>query len=194
MAKCRLNETYRNLLRAFAEDNLVIPEKEKMDKAWRKASELTQACVEKQYPPADMALLKKYGVATDDTCFQGADPDGLFLRIEVDKETPEILVPYNGGCHSRTIKFDAKTRDAVGAYEKAIVAYNEARNKKLTMYRSLIRASYYFEDVVEVWPAAEALRDKICQSSKALVALNPDIISFIKSDNAGSIDKIEASA
>ena len=29
MAKCRLNETYRNLLRAFAEDNLVIPEKEK---------------------------------------------------------------------------------------------------------------------------------------------------------------------
>jgi len=186
MAKKRLNETHRNLLRAFAETNIKVPEKAKMDELHRKASELVRACVIKQFPEDDMKLLAKYECARADECFQGADPMGQFIRFEVDETTPEILVP-NGNFNSRKIKFTADARNAINAYDKAKAAYEQAYKEKVNAYRSLIRSSYYYEDVLAVWPAAEALRGKICAESTAIVAMNPEVVAFIKRDNAGAL-------
>lgn len=54
------------------------------------------------------------------------------------------------------------------------------------MYLDLIRASKTFEDVVSVWPASHALREKICVPSTALTALDERTIAAIKDDNAGA--------
>lgn len=194
MAKTRLNETHRGLLRDFAEGSVASPKVQSLrDKAYAKAARLVSEEVQKRFPPDKMATLAEYGCAAPDFCIRGGAPTGQFLAFRFDAADALAPMVPAFNCSSRSIPFSARAVEAIEACTKAADTLKKARDEKLTAYRSLIITARTFEDVIAVWPAAEALRDKIVRSSTSLVALSDDVVSFIRADNAGA-DQPQASA
>lgn len=186
MAKTRLNMRHREVLRHFASENIVCDVEQKArDKAYAKASKLVRSAVETRFPVRDMEVLKKYSVAEPDKCINGGTPAGNFIRFNFDTDDESPLCPSRY-CSSRSISFNQNTVDAIQALEKASNELEKAKSEKYTAYRSLIASCVTFEELIEVWPAAEALRDRICAQSTAVIALSDDLREFIKNDNAGS--------
>ena len=174
----------RRALVRFANENIQTPkETRKAETTYKKAAQMVAADVVKRFPPDDMAVLERYQVARRDECIQGGSPSGQFVRFEFrdgDESAPVVPKRY---CSTRSIPFRATTCDAISRYELAKEALDEARATILTDYKALINNSRYFEDVVEVWPGAEALRDQICAQSTALSVLSEDAVERIKASN-----------
>ncbi len=184
--RTRLNETHRSLLRKFAQEHTACPKEQKArDKTYERASRLVREAIEKRFPPADMAVLLKYEVAAPDLCIQGGSPSGQFVGFEYTAAEDAPTVPRRY-CSSRSIPFTQTAVDAIESYTKAKDACEIALTKKLDAYSTLIRTARTFEEVVDVWPAVAALREQIVVPSTALIALSPETVDFIRSDNAGA--------
>jgi len=179
--KTRLNKSHRMALRGHARDSISLPEQEaECAAAYEAAAALVKSCVEAKFPPKDMKMLKKYNVARHDECIRGACLDTA--RVVMFRFTEKAPMVPDDYCSSRSIAFDAETLAAVDAHEKSADALKAAKRSKLDDYVALIEASRTFEDVVEIWPGAEALREQITSRSTALVSLTPEVIARIKAD------------
>lgn len=188
MAKTRLNQTHRQALVRFAVDNVSCPdEQEARDRDYAAAADLVKADVEKRFVPKDMAVLQKYEAARADHCIQGGSPEGMFLRFQFDSDDDRApLVPARY-CSSRSIPFSDKTAAAIQLVEKSDEALKRAKQAKIEAYKALIFSARTYEEVLEIWPAAAALSDRIGSPSTALAALSDDIAALIRNDNAGSV-------
>jgi hypothetical protein len=187
MAKTRLNQAHREMLLRFATDNLSCPAEEKARaKAYERASRLVRDAVEKRFPSDDMAVLTKYNCSYPDACIRGGSPSGQFVGFQFDKKEDAPIVPDHG-CSSRSIGFTQATVDAIEAFEKANNLLKDARQKKIDAYRTLIGTARSFEEITAVWSAAEALAEKIVARTTALIALSPEVVEFIRDDNAGAL-------
>lgn len=186
MAKTRLNGNHRDLLRRFAMENVRCEaERKAFDRAYAKAAKLVRDAVEKKYPTDEMAVLAKHNVAKPDTCIRGASADGRVIPFNF-KSSEDAPVCPQTYCSTRAIPFSQATVDAVLAYDRAKIALDKAEEDKKGKYLSLIRSATTFEEVVDIWPAAETLRERICAPSTAVIALSDDVRAFIRRDNAGA--------
>ncbi len=183
--KTRLNNSTRQFLFARAAEMLPPTDEDAAENdAYAAAAEHVTACVEAVLPPKDMRVLTKYQVAAPDQCIRGCDLDSsrvVQFRYRTEIEAPLAPTRY---CATRSIPLSADAVAAIDAYEKASSAAAAVRETRLRDYRSLIYAARTFEDVVEVWPAAEAHRDRVCGARTQIVALTDDVIERIKADNA----------
>lgn len=193
MAKTRLNKNHRRMLRRRLEDCDMAPKEQKAaDKTYARAAALVRADFDKAYPPEDMALLRKYEVARKDQCIRGATSEGRFIGFEFrhdDDLTPWAPARY---CRSRSIPFNTKTLDAIEKAEVAKDALIKAQKEVRDLYHPLINSVRYFEDVVEVWPAAEQWRSRICGQSTAVSTLSEDAIEKIRKLNLSPAQEMEA--
>jgi hypothetical protein len=185
MAKTRLNVTHRLALKNFAKENISCPAEEAaVERTYELAAAMVASAVQSKFPLADMAVLERYDVATQDECIRGGTPSGTFIGFEFRDDRPAPLVP-DRSCGSRSIPFSQDCTDAIVAYDRAKSILEKARAAKYEKYQALVNSARYFEDVVEIWPAAKELADKICKQSTSLVALSDDVRAFIATDNAG---------
>lgn len=185
-----LNTKDREVLLAFAKQNIKCPAEEADANAlYDEAKPFVLAAVHKAYPPAEMRILEKYGMAQIDNCISYGgryDLDSIF-RFKSDAEAP--LVPRYGGCRDRGYEWSEEAKQALFSYAKAALKLRKAWNVKFEDYRRLVTGSRMFSDVVTVWPAAEALRATIVPATKeqrALAVLSEDALARIKADNAGA--------
>lgn len=199
MAKTRLNGHHRDMLTAFAEKAVECKSEQRArDKAYERAEKAVIHCIEKQFPADDMAVLAKYDLARTENQVNGGDPNGASVHFTFDGGDANERIPPRprGRNHyysdAQSVSFDAKTKDLIDSYDLAQHALDEARNKKLTNYKALIRTAVTFEDVLDVWPAAAVLSEKIKRQQTSLVVLSADVIANIRADNAGA--KMEAEA
>lgn len=196
MAKTRLNGHHRDMLTAFAEKAVECKSEQRArDKAYERAEKAVIHCIEKQFPADDMAVLAKYDLTRVKAEVHGGDPNGASVHFNFDGDDTNDKIPprprgesYN--YRAASVSFDAKTKDLIDAYDLAQHALDEARNKKLVNYKALIRTAVTFEDVLDVWPAAAVLSEKIKRQQTSLVVLSADVIANIRADNAGA--KMEA--
>lgn len=176
--KTRLNQTHRDILRGFADKAIECKVEQKArDRFYAKASEAVRRCIEKQYPAAEMAILTKYGAS--------ANKHAVEVRFEFDA-TDEVPPRPSGRYDAGRVSFDAKASEAIDAFELADAALKKARDTKLSDYRALINSAKTYEDVLDVWPAAAALAERIKHQQTSLVVLSADKIAAIRADNAGA--------
>lgn len=187
-----LNKADREALMEFANRNITCPdEKAALEAAYSAAKPLVLQTIHTRFPPADMAILERYGAARRDDCirFGGSyDTDSTFYFNSGDPDVP--LVPRQSGCGQLYYEWSREARDSLNAYVLARQKLEKARRSKMEDYRRLIVGSRMFNDVVEVWPAAEALRPKLIPKTKeqrALAVLSEEAIARIKADNAGAM-------
>lgn len=179
MAKTRLTNNHRDILGHLARELVSCPVEKQADiDAYAAAAPLVRKMVEDVQPPKDMKVLQKYGCANIDDCIRLSLSAGGYTHFYFEKGKG----PLTTSC--KTFLSDEATTAVVNARLKAAEALKKATEAKLSDYYSLIQSSKTFEEVLEIWPEAERLRQHICGSSHALVTLNPEIAARIQQDVA----------
>lgn len=183
MAKTRLTKYHRSYLNGLVSRIVDCPDlRAVLDAKYEIAAPLVRAIVEATFPPRDMKVCKRYAVAFIDDCIKLRFPGENIEMFNFAAETGPLVTKktYNGQI------YDAGPNDA-SAVEDWVLARDilkAANDEKRKDYSALIAASRTFEDVIEIWPEAEELRDTICPKNTALTALGNGAIARIKADVA----------
>jgi hypothetical protein len=179
MAKIRLTQESRTGLVRHAEKLISCnAEKAVVEKAYKLVAPAIRKIIEAKYPSKDMLVLKKYGASHIDDCIRVNLTAGGVDEFKFDKETG----PLTACRYCAAYQLDDAATDLFANWKLATEAHTEAVNKKLSDYRSLIRASRNWEDVIEIWPEASQIKPP--SPSYALVALSTDAVERIKADVA----------
>lgn len=185
--KTRLNMRGRAALKRLAAEIVSCPDNQAVaDAACEHATNLVTGMVVKRFPPADMRVLKQYDCT--EKCH------AVFIENLRGVKTNRLgRAPFNFRCGgavplqpagtSMVFIADDATRDAVENYILAKEALEEALKTKLADYYGLIEASVTFEQVLAVWPEAEAVRSS-CGASQITVPLDDTVIRRIQADVA----------
>jgi hypothetical protein len=186
----RLTERDRIALFAFAKKQIEATEdRAAMDSAYEYAAEAVSEAVKKDNPPSDMKVLIKYDLAHLDRCINistgGMDFDQFHFRDD-DKRTP--MRPYSRrGCgygQRSPILLEGDAADRFRAYLAATKVYEASIKARGNDFKSLILGTTTFNALAEVWPAVEAMREKVVGTSTALAALSAEVVNRIKADPA----------
>lgn len=198
----RLNSNHRSTLTALADKIVDVPAEAKAEEvAYQKAAPLVRALVEAEFPPKEMAILLKHEVARRDRCINVQGETAGVERFEFRKvsETDDDdengnqdhpLVPNRPdySCRNRIYIANAKTQTAVAAWVKAFDAKRKAYKEKIAKYHSFIAYAATYEQVLETWPEAEQVRDRIVQNLP--MALSNEDLNAIKADSARRLKSV----
>lgn len=188
MAKIRLNQGMRQELQKYAEGLIAFPEDEThLDRLRRTAAGLICHAMAKRAPYSDILVLAKYDKARE-------IDDKNSIRIVLDNyhqkyfvfgsEAPFWICDRWGS--PEPLQVDQPTFDAVDAWADAKDALAKKKHDLLLDYYNLIAAAYSFEELCEVWPEAEVMRDSIegRAGKRAISCLSADALERIKKDIA----------
>lgn len=179
----RLNQNHRASLRDLAERIVDVPAETKAEEAaYQKVRPYITELVEAQFPPADMKVMAKYDRSTrKDRCINIRLDAGGDERFEF-REGEEPTVPNNGGCHGRFYLASDRVSKLLTAWVSAKDARNKALKEKLGKYVTFINTAVTYEQVLEIWPEAAEVSDRITRNLP--VAINEEVIDEIKRDSA----------
>lgn len=186
----RLSDRDRLALYTFARDQIEATEdRTALDAAYERAADVISAAVRKDNPPADMKVLAKYGLASPDGCVPISTGGSNFEQFEFradDKRIP-MRPQARRGCgygQRAPILLEGETEKAVDAYFAAGKSRKDAVDARYKDFKALIYGTPSFNALAEVWPAVEAMREKIVGTGTALAVLSNDVIQRIKADPA----------
>ena len=189
MAKKVLNNRHRESLQ-FLAAKLVKQSQDRaaLDAAYEAAAEVVASIVEAKFPKADMEVLKRYNVGRVDRCIYVSPGYGGMQQFHFrddDNRAPHVPDRW---CNNRTPHLLTDEQAAIiDAWVTAEREYKASVDKRKGDFFALISVSRTFEDLVEVWPAAAQLREKICGANTALTTINDDVIARLKADPAASM-------
>ena len=185
----RLSNYDRERLISFARKQIKeTADQAALDAAYDAAAELIATAVKAKWPQKDMAVLRRYEAASVDHCVYvstgGSNYEQFTFRAD-DKRTP--MRPSGRGCLRTPILLEGAAEDAFRAYLKASEEVTNAASARLFDFKALISGSRNFNEVAEVWPAANELRSSIVGETTALAVLSADVVSRIKADPAYAV-------
>lgn len=192
--KFRLTKDRRQTLRAYmltvwGEKNIKIVLEKGLE-----AIKVINLILRKEYPEADMAILRKYNATRKDTCLRFINPErpaNVFgIRLEhLDLIEALADIPSSGGCYSnRVFEVAPAHEQIILAYDDAQTKYRSDYNKKWSEYDTFLEACKTLDEVLE---ATGELPDSLLikigaikSEGGALTIMNPELISSIKKDFA----------
>lgn len=186
----RLAERDRDALLQFAKKQIAATEdRTTLDAAYERAADAIAALVRKENPPADMKVLAKYGLAGIDSCVAISSGDGDVQQFEFNKDDPRIpMRPYSrrscGYGQRAPILMDDATHEIHKVYAAELKASKDQAAKRYSDFKALVWGTNSFNALAEVWPAVEAMREKIVGTSTALSVLSDEVIDRLKADPA----------
>lgn len=176
MAKRKMLSWMRLQLINHVNEHVVpLNEKKALDAAYKRLEPMVTKIVQKKFPPNEMEILLKYGVAEHDNCIRITLNDSRVVTFSY--EGDGVLVP-NYSCSSRMYLADARATAAYDAYEKACELYETETNRRREAYKHMINSAMYFEEIVAIWPKAAELLPETALSAP----LTPEQIAAIKFD------------
>jgi hypothetical protein len=187
--KTRLTQSGRASLSALVRRVVTSPVEAMLERnAYATAAPLVRTLVEARYPPADMAVMKRYDAAFPDSCIQLQLTAGGMVQFNFEDEGP--LCPRNRGCTGRVYLADDAVTGAFEGWQRAVEAHHGALMRKHADYYALIQNARHFEDVLAVWPEAEECRSA-CGAGTVAIGLTEDVLARIRSDVAARSEPSE---
>jgi len=189
----RLAERDRDALMAFAKKQIAATEdRAALDAAYERAADAIAALVCKENPPGDMKVLAKYNLAGIDSCVAISSGGGDVQQFDFNEDDARIpMRPYSKrGCRygqRAPILMDDATHEIHKVYAAELKASIEQAQKRYNDFKALIWGTTSFNALAEVWPAVEAMREKIVGASTALSLLSDEVIDRLKADPALAI-------
>lgn len=207
MKKIKLNAVHRQLLLEFAAQKILLSQAHMLEakaKLARHVSILVRNDLSARFPPADMAVLRKYRQAESVTSVDNVMPCWRttgFVTPQQEREHPRAVqdvvrfdcveVPrywrydVNSVHYDQTRRPGVEIQDAIQTWWTQCHAVHDDKLSRMKNYSTLVRESRTFEDVVAVWPEAAELVDKICAPALQLPArVTPDLREAIQRDMA----------
>lgn len=187
----RLSQGDRDALFSFAKKCVLdTQDTTALDAAYDRAADAVAALLTDKFPQKDMRVLAKYNAASPDTCIYvssgGFGRYDQFCFRDDDKRIP--LRPISRGCNSRTpFLLEGKAEEAFRAFNEAKDAFDAAVKTRVADYKALIYAAKTFNEVADIWPEANQLREAIVGTSSSLIVLSNDVVERIKGDAAYSL-------
>lgn len=196
MPKTRLNREGRAVLRGLVEARVTAdPKFDKDAEKWAKEASVAHAAfdkllvaeLEKRFPPVEMAVLTKYNVSTQDTDWRVTNEDRSIYTNHRFAEGTTVTVPYRysysgNSAMQAPVLLDSKLQMAWNRLQKAKREHEDSYSlqqedlrKRRTPYYQLIDNARNFEDVLAVWPEAEAVAHQIVRPGTS-IALIPDSV------------------
>ena len=196
MTKHRLTKHNRDTLLAHAKSKAIAPiEQAAYDDAYSLARTYVVEVLEQAYPTKDMKIVEKYKLASPSEHVTlrlrvGGEVEFRFRdKFDAERKLPSVLTPHAGGWP--VFLFDAV--DQTQAYERYAETrniYQTACNKILNAYSALILNSPTYEDVLNVWPEALEIQEKILgQKFGALTRMPQELLTLIHKDH---VDRMRA--
>jgi hypothetical protein len=183
MAKTVLNRGHKDALMSFAEVCIKSTEDDIADReAYEVAHKACLASVHSRWPPKDMAVLAKYGAVTHREKMTFTSGGSGMKEFTFRREPPPI--PESVGYRPNPFLADDQHMAVIQRSLDEEASLKRRIKERMNMFRALIETSRTFEDLVEVWPACESLREAICGSKKALVAISPEVRKALAADPA----------
>lgn len=183
----RLNQSDRETLYALARKKVKeTQDRTALDGTYDAAAAAISAQMKAMYPPADMAVLNRYEQASRDACIFYSTGGSNYERFQFrddDDRTP--LRPNDRGCNWRTpFLLEDENSAILTAYRNAEAEINAEIKRRENAFKALIWGAKSFNEVVSVWPGAEALRENIVGTGTALAVLSAEVVDRIRSDLA----------
>lgn len=183
MSKIRLNADMRKDLLAYAQSVISFPADEAaIQQLYREAQGAARAAIQRRYPLADMLVLAKYDAARQTDSFSFSSGQYHCTNFEFEQGSGPITKYYYSG----RINIELDEYEKIDAYNEAKKALTAKSKQLLTDYENLLKASRSFEELIEVWPEAEVMRDSIegRAGKRAISNLSAEAIARIKADVA----------
>jgi hypothetical protein len=179
MSEVRLNDGLRSRLYALVTSTVKCPvEEARLNAAYAVAEPLVRAAVQTKYPPRDMRVCEKYEAASIDDCIKLQLSAGGVDTFNFAKGTGPLVVKKT---HQGQIYLaDEATTSAFHTWKTTRFAFDEAIKKKAGDYNTLVREARTLEEVTEIWPEADAVREYA--RSRALSVLSDEMVARIKAD------------
>lgn len=182
MSKIRLNADMRKDLLAYAQSVIAFPADEAaIQQLYREAQGAARAAIQRRYPLADMLVLAKYDAARQRDNYRFCCGSGQVVSFKFNEETGPIAKDSYNMTSCEQDEFNK-----FYAYYRAVEALAAKSKQLLTDYENLLKASRSFEELIEVWPEAEVMRDSIegRAGKRAISNLSAEAIARIKVDVA----------
>ncbi|HEY9886121.1 MAG TPA: hypothetical protein V6C96_02555 [Vampirovibrionales bacterium] len=185
MIKTKLNKKSRGLLIGLINTKVDLSpeEKESFLSQQLKAYKKLKKIIDKEFPIADMEVLKKYQRARVDSCIAVRAEKANrynYVTIEVPPSETAPLLPCLGGCSSHWLGKEAYL--LAHEIDESTRLMREKRIELKEDFAKLIRGARYFEDVCEVWEEASELRGEIVDSFPVPATINPALSLRIKTN------------
>lgn len=140
-----------------------------------------------KYPESDMVVLRKYQSTRVDQCLKFCSVEtqrvfGLDFRNfgALDRLAD---IPRGRGCYSEDIYgCDSAFETLADGWNRAVDRRTKTIDERQREYFGFLQACKYIEDVEEVLPLPEEVRGKLGAPSRALAAMNPDLIQGIRAE------------
>jgi len=181
----RLSDGNRDRLINFARKEVErTQDSAAIDAAYELAADAVAAAVERAFPAKDMKVLAKYELARPDACIYVSGGYGEFMEFtfrDDDKRTPSRP---SRNCRRQPVLLEDAERELITSYFNLLNERKETVRRRLNDFITLIRNSTNFNGLVEIWPAAEALRGEIVGHGTAVSLMSDDVIARLKADPA----------
>ena len=188
MAKTRLNNTHRSLMRALLDRKIVWNEGQLEEKEiFRKeiSRQLRQISL-KEVPESDLKVLRKYDQVTSGERIGIRSTEHDYNSKVIFEASFSFELPRNHDawkwCGWFLGKENQNVTDAIFSYLDRIKRINQDITELKRNYVILIDDSKYYEDVYAVWKEVEEIRDQICQACVSLTRVNNSVVETIKHD------------
>lgn len=187
----RLSQYNRDDLSRFAKKQITsTADTTQLDAAYERAAQAVHDALVEKYPQKDMKVLQRYDAASADACIYVSS--GYYNYDQFCFRNGDTRIPLRpgsaGGCNSRNaFMLEGDKLEAWEAYKDAQKAHETEVKRRLSDFNALIQNVKTFNEVADVWPAAEAMRESIVGSGTSLTVLSNDVVSRIKADAAAEL-------
>lgn len=185
----RLLSNHRQILLALMQQVVDCPAEAKAEAAtYAKAEPAVTKLVTSRFPATDMTVLLKHEVAYRDRCLNIQLHDGETIRFTFKDQNAAPLVPGREGwghCSRRIYLADDKQTKLIEAWVNAYKALDTAQRQKRSDYTAFINTATTYEQVLEVWPEAKQVEDRIKVNLPSTIS--PEMLARIKADSASRL-------
>lgn len=180
MAKTRLSKATKNALVRYVEDNCT-PAKEHavLIRTYKKALKAIIPLINKQYPPEEMKILKKYKIAGENSTIRIRFHNGHVTEFLFMGKDAMILPPF---FKTMLVVGPGRTTALLGEYEEASIAFEDERRRRIRAYHELLRPAKYLEDITNIWPEAEKIVSGLKKPQLPAVVISSETKHVIRVD------------
>lgn len=187
--KTKLGAGSRDQLLSFMVGKWDEKNKDRLDKPWKQAVKVVNSIIRAKYPEKEMAVLRKYKLTRSDTCLRFMNKDtqqffaGDYSGLGEKKYKQIGDLPYNRGCSGGDrFSVTAEEQVALEDFEKLRLALKDEREAKKREYRGFLLSCRYVEEVMEVLPFTDEMKQRFLKEGTELVVFNPDNFQAIKQE------------